>query len=122
MARRVAERLPPALRDDHFPFYSHVFTAVASATVATPRLGGARDLVADRGRPGHRRPRPPVGRRRRGSARALAEAGYRPPGETPIPVLGRRGIAAAEALTYNQLVGRQMSEHDRRWCWSWRAS
>jgi 3-hydroxyacyl-CoA dehydrogenase len=31
----------------------------------------------------------------------------------PIPVLGRRGIAAAEALTYNQLAGRQISEHDR---------
>ena len=29
-------------------------------------------------------------------------------------MLGRRGIAAAEALTYNQLLARQMSEHDRR--------
>jgi 3-hydroxyacyl-CoA dehydrogenase len=32
----------------------------------------------------------------------------------PIPVLGRRGIAVAEALTYNQLAGRQISEHDRK--------
>ena len=30
-----------------------------------------------------------------------------------IAVLGRRGIAAAEALSYNQLVGRHISEHDR---------
>jgi 3-hydroxyacyl-CoA dehydrogenase len=29
-------------------------------------------------------------------------------------VLGRRGIAAAESLSYNQLVARQISEHDRR--------
>jgi 3-hydroxyacyl-CoA dehydrogenase len=47
------------------------------------------------------------------TAATLAAAGYRAPGETRIPVLGRRGIAAAESLTYNQLVARQMSEHDR---------
>ncbi len=47
------------------------------------------------------------------TARDLAANGYRAPGETRIPVLGRRGIAAAESLTYNQLVARQMSEHDR---------
>ena len=46
-------------------------------------------------------------------ARALAEAGYRPPAERPIPVLGRRGVAAADSLTYNQLAGHRLSEHDR---------
>jgi 3-hydroxyacyl-CoA dehydrogenase len=28
--------------------------------------------------------------------------------------MGRRGIAAADALSYNQLLARQMSEHDRK--------
>jgi 3-hydroxyacyl-CoA dehydrogenase len=27
--------------------------------------------------------------------------------------VGRRGVAAAEALTYNQVLARAMSEHDR---------
>jgi hypothetical protein len=48
------------------------------------------------------------------TARTLADGGYRPPARLPIPVIGRRGIAAAEALTYNQLAGRQISEHDRK--------
>jgi 3-hydroxyacyl-CoA dehydrogenase len=47
------------------------------------------------------------------TARYLADVGYRPPGDDPIRVVGRRGTAAAEALTYNQLLARQMSEHDR---------
>jgi 3-hydroxyacyl-CoA dehydrogenase len=46
-------------------------------------------------------------------ARTLAEAGYRPPAERPIPVVGRRGIAAADSLTYNELAGHALSEHDR---------
>ena len=47
------------------------------------------------------------------TVRHLAEAGYQPPADLPFPVVGRRGAAAAEALTYNQLLARQMSEHDR---------
>lgn len=113
MARRVAERLPQGARDDLFPLYSHVFTAVASATVATSAweardflfLTDADSITADPDR---------QWTDARRSARALADVGYRPPGETRIPVLGRRGIAAAEALSYNQLVGRQISEHDRK--------
>ena len=113
MARRVAERLPSGARDDLFPLYSHVFTAVASATVATSAweareylfLTDADAITANPDR---------QWADARGSARALADVGYRPPGETRIPVLGRRGIAAAEALSYNQLVGRQISEHDRK--------
>jgi 3-hydroxyacyl-CoA dehydrogenase len=113
MARRVAERLPSGARDDLFPLYSHVFTAVASATVATSAweareylfLTEADAITADPDR---------QWADARGIARVLADVGYRPPGETRIPVLGRRGIAAAEALSYNQLVGRQISEHDRR--------
>ena len=113
MARRVAERLPSGARDDLFPLYSHVFTAVASATVATSAweareylfLTDADAITANPDR---------QWADARGSARTLADVGYRPPGETRIPVLGRRGIAAAEALSYNQLVGRQISEHDRK--------
>ncbi len=48
------------------------------------------------------------------TARALADGGYRPPAPAPIQVLGRRGIAAAESLSYNQLMARRISEHDRR--------
>ena len=36
MARRVAERLPAGGHEDLFPLYSHVFTAIASATVSRP--------------------------------------------------------------------------------------
>ena len=113
MARRIAERLPASARDDLFPIYSHVFTAVASATVATSAweardylfLTEADDITADPDRQWSDAAR---------LARELADVGYRPPGETRIPVLGRRGIAAAEALSYNQLVGRHISEHDRK--------
>ncbi|MGH2418835.1 MAG: enoyl-CoA hydratase/isomerase family protein, partial [Candidatus Limnocylindria bacterium] len=113
MARRIAERLPEGARGDLFPIYSHVFTAVASATVATSAweareylyLTEADPITADPDRQWTDAVR---------TARALADVGYRPPGETRIPVLGRRGIAAAEALSYNQLVGRHISEHDRK--------
>jgi 3-hydroxyacyl-CoA dehydrogenase len=113
MARRIAERVPDGARDDLFPIYSHAFTAIASATVATSAWE-ARDLLflaeadlitadPDRQWADARR-----------TTHGLADVGYRPPGETRIPVLGRRGIAAAEALSYNQLIGRHISEHDRK--------
>ena len=113
MARRIAERLPEGARADLFPIYSHVFTAVASATVATSAweareylfLTEADAITANPDRQWTDAV---------GMARLLADVGYRAPGETRIPVLGRRGIAAAEALSYNQLVARQIGEHDRR--------
>jgi 3-hydroxyacyl-CoA dehydrogenase len=113
MARRIAERLPAGAREDLFPIYSHVFTAVASATVATSAweareymfLTEADAITADPDRQWEDAVR---------TTRDLSDAGYRPPGATLIPVLGRRGIAAAEALSYNQLSGRHISEHDRK--------
>jgi 3-hydroxyacyl-CoA dehydrogenase len=113
MARRIAERLPDGARGDLFPLYSHVFTAVATATVATSAweareylfLTEADPITADPDRQW-----PDAAR----TTRAMADVGYRPPGVTRIPVLGRRGLAAAEALSYNQLVGRHISEHDRK--------
>jgi 3-hydroxyacyl-CoA dehydrogenase len=113
MARRVAERLPEGAHGDLFPLYSHVFTAIASATVATGAwdareylfLTEADQITADPDRQWGDAVR---------TARGMADAGHRPPGETRIPVLGRRGIAAAEALSYNQLVGRHISDHDRK--------
>ena len=113
MARRIAERLPEGSRSDLFPIYSHVFTAVATATVATSAweareylfLTEADGITANPDRQWTDAAR---------AARTLADAGYRPPAPARIPVLGRRGIAAAEALSYNQLVARQISEHDRR--------
>jgi 3-hydroxyacyl-CoA dehydrogenase len=113
MARRIAERLPDGARGDIFPLYGHVFTAVASATVATGAFEARRYLflteadgiTADPDRQWADAAR---------TARTLAANGYRAPGETRIPVLGRRGIAAAESLSYNQLVARQISEYDRR--------
>ncbi len=112
MARRAAEQLPQRAHADLFPIFQHVFTGIATARVA---MGApdARDylllrdcdpLTADPDRQWTDAAR---------TARDLAAAGYRAPGETRIAVLGRRGIAAAESLTYNQLVARQMSEHDR---------
>lgn len=113
MARRIAERLPPGARDDLFPLYSHVFMAIATATVATSAWE-ARDLLllseADQVTADPDRQWADAAR----TARAIASGGYRPPGESRFPVLGRRGVAAAESLSYNQLVARQMSEHDRR--------
>lgn len=113
MARRAAEQIPDGAHGDLFSVFQHVFTGVATARVSmgAPDARGyllLRDcdpITADPDRQWADAVR---------TARALAEDGYRPPGETRIPVLGRRGIAAAEALTYNQLVARQMSEHDRK--------
>jgi 3-hydroxyacyl-CoA dehydrogenase len=113
MARRIAEHVPDGARGDLFPLYGHVFTAVASATVATGAFEARRYLflteadgiTADPDRQWADAAR---------TARTLAANGYRAPGETRIPVLGRRGIAAAESLSYNQLVARQISEYDRR--------
>lgn len=112
MARRVAERLPDGARGDLFPLYSHVFMAIATATVATSAweardlllLGEADQVTADPDRQWADAAR---------TARTIADGGYRPPGDARFPVLGRRGIAAAESLSYNQLVARQISEHDR---------
>jgi 3-hydroxyacyl-CoA dehydrogenase len=113
MARRIAERLPEGARSDLFPLYSHVFTAVATATVATSAWEAREYLFLTDADPVTANPDRQWTDAAR-TARALAEVGYRAPGETRIPVLGRRGIAAAEALSYNQLVARQISEHDRR--------
>jgi 3-hydroxyacyl-CoA dehydrogenase len=112
MARRVAERLPEGARDDLFPLYSHVFMAIATARVATSAWE-ARDLLflaeGDAITASPERQWADA----RATARQLADIGYRPPGDVRFPVLGRRGIAAAESLSYNQLVGLQISEHDR---------
>jgi 3-hydroxyacyl-CoA dehydrogenase len=113
MARRAAERLPEGARGDLFPIFQHVFTGVATARVAMGApdaheyllLRDCDEITADPDR---------QWRDAAYAARRLADVGYRPPGETRIPVLGRRGIAAAEALTYNQLVARQISDHDRK--------
>jgi 3-hydroxyacyl-CoA dehydrogenase len=113
MARRIAERLPDGARGDLFPLYSHVFTAIASATVATGAWEARDYLFLSEADPITADPDRQWADARR-TARAMADVGYRPPGEVLIPVLGRRGIAAAEALSYNQLVGRHISEHDRR--------
>lgn len=113
MAQRAAERLPQGARGDLFPIFQHVFTAVATARVATGAAEAREYLLlrecdaisADPDRQWADAVR---------TARGMADLGYRPPVETRIPVLGRRGIAAAEALSYNQLVARQISEHDRK--------
>lgn len=113
MARRVAERLPEGARGDLFPIFQHVFTGIAAARVAMGApdareyllLRDCDPITADPDRQWADAAR---------TARELSAAGYRPPGETRIPVLGRRGIAAAESLTYNQLVARHISEHDRK--------
>lgn len=112
MARRAAETLPDGARGDLFPIFQHVFTGVATARVAMGApdareyllLRACDPITADPDRQWTDAVR---------TARGLADDGYRPPSETRIPVLGRRGIAAAEALSYNQLVARQISEHDR---------
>jgi len=113
MARRIGEQLPEGARSDLFALFSHVFTGMATARVAMGApdarpyllLRDCDPVTADPDRQWADAVR---------TARELADVGYVPPGETRIPVLGRRGIAAAESLTYNQLVARQMSEHDRR--------
>jgi 3-hydroxyacyl-CoA dehydrogenase len=113
MARRVAERIPEGVPADPFPFFRAVLENIALARVSTSAeegralgyLGPADLITADPDRQWADAV---------ATARHLAEVGYRAPGDRPFPVLGRRGIAAAEALTYNQLLARQMSEHDRR--------
>jgi 3-hydroxyacyl-CoA dehydrogenase len=113
MARRVAERLPAGARDDLFPLYSHVFMAIATATVATGAWEAREYLFLSEADPITANPDRQWTDAAR-TARTLADCGYRPPGDVRFPVLGRRGIAAAESLSYNQLAGRHISEHDRR--------
>jgi 3-hydroxyacyl-CoA dehydrogenase len=113
MARRIAERFPPAARDDLFGLYSHVFMAVATATVAAGAWKARDLLLLSDADPITADPDRQWGDART-TARGLADVGYRAPGETRFPVLGRRGIAAAEALSYNQLAGRHITEHDRK--------
>ena len=116
IARRAAERAggdaKGDARADMFAFFRASLEGIATARVATSAeearafgLIGPADLVtADPDR---------QWADSASTARHLAEVGYRPPADLPFPVVGRRGIAAAEALTYNQLLARQMSEHDR---------
>ncbi|HTS14086.1 MAG TPA: 3-hydroxyacyl-CoA dehydrogenase/enoyl-CoA hydratase family protein [Candidatus Sulfotelmatobacter sp.] len=111
-ARRIAERAA-GTQADRFAFFQAAVETIAFARVSTSAeearaLGylAEGDLVstsperqwADAAR----------------VATTLAEVGYRPPVAAPIAVVGRRGVAAAEALTYNQLSGHQLSEHDRK--------
>lgn len=112
MARRAAASVPEGVQGDVFPAFQHVITTMAMAKVATSAaearalwlLGEADAITANPERQWTDAAR---------TARTLADAGYRPPAPLPICVMGRRGIAAAEALTYNQLLARQMSAHDR---------
>jgi 3-hydroxyacyl-CoA dehydrogenase len=113
MARRAAALIPDGARGDLFSIFQHVFTGVATARVSMGAPDAReylllRDCDAITANPDR------LWADAVRTTRGLAEEGYRPPGETRIPVLGRRGIAAAEALTYNQLVARQISEHDRK--------
>jgi 3-hydroxyacyl-CoA dehydrogenase len=111
MARDAAEHAGES-RADLFAFFRANLEMIATARVSTSAdeartmgLLGAADLVtADPDRQWSDAA---------ATARHLAGVGYRPPADLPFPVVGRRGIAAAEALTYNQLLARQMSEHDR---------
>jgi 3-hydroxyacyl-CoA dehydrogenase len=111
LARMAAERAAD-LPNDHFSFFRTALENTAMARVSTSAaeafdlgLMEPGDLVtADPDRLWADAAR---------QALTLAEAGHRPPAERPIPVLGRRGVAAAETLTYNQLAGHQLSEHDR---------
>ncbi len=113
MARRVTEQLPEGARDDLFPLFQHVFTGIATARVAMGApdalpyllLRDCDGLTADPDRQWADAAR---------SAAEMSATGYRPPQPARIQVLGRRGYAAAESLTYNQLVGRHISEHDRK--------
>ena len=111
MARDAAQRAGESVAD-LFAFFRANLEMIATARVSTSAeeartmgLIGPGDLVsADPDR---------QWADAAASARHLAEAGYQPPADLPFPVVGRRGTAAAEALTYNQLLARQMSEHDR---------
>ena len=113
MARRAGERMPAGVDADLFPFFQAAFTTIAFARVATSavearELGLLTDCDAVTANAERQWADAAC------TARQLAEQGHAPPGDTLIRVLGRRGIAAAEALSYNQLAGRQISEHDRR--------
>lgn len=113
MARRAATSLPEGTGADLFPAFQFVITTIGTAKVATSAaearalwlLGEADQITANPDRQWTDAAR---------TARTLADAGYRAPARLPIPVIGRRGIAAAESLTYNQLVGGQITEHDRK--------
>jgi 3-hydroxyacyl-CoA dehydrogenase len=113
MARRAAASVPDGAQADLFPAFQHVITTIGTARVATSAAEArALWLLTDADQVTANPDRQWTDAAR--TARTLADVGYRPPARSPIPVLGRRGIAAAEALTYNQLAGRQISEHDRR--------
>jgi 3-hydroxyacyl-CoA dehydrogenase len=111
MARDAAQRAGESVAD-LFAFFRANLEMIATARVSTSAeeartmgLIGSGDLVsADPDR---------QWADAAATARHIADAGYQPPADLPFPVVGRRGIAAAEALTYNQLLARQMSEHDR---------
>ncbi|HEX9045217.1 MAG TPA: 3-hydroxyacyl-CoA dehydrogenase/enoyl-CoA hydratase family protein [Candidatus Limnocylindrales bacterium] len=112
MARRAADRVPAGSPADPFPFVQAALETIAMAKVAS----SAEDAIAL----GLLQPSDQVtvdpDRQWADAAatvRHLAAAGYRAPAEAPIRVAGRRGIAAAEALTYNQVLARAMSPHDR---------
>ena len=113
MTRRAAEHVPEGSHADLFAFFQYALETIAFARVATSAeearswgLFTPSDLVtADPDR---------QWADAAATARHLAEAGYRPPLARSIPVVGRRGIAAAEALTFNQLSGGHLSEHDRK--------
>lgn len=113
MTRRAAEHVPEGSNADLFAFFQSALETIAFARVATSAeearswgLFTPADLVtADPDR---------QWADAAATARHLAEAGYRPPLARSIPVVGRRGIAAAEALTFNQLGGGHLSEHDRK--------
>ena len=113
MTRRAAEHVPEGSNADLFAFFQYALETIAFARVSTSAeearswgLFTPADLVtADPDR---------QWADAAATARHLAEAGYRPPLARPIPVVGRRGIAAAEALTFNQLDGGHLSEHDRK--------
>jgi 3-hydroxyacyl-CoA dehydrogenase len=112
MARRVAERAPEG-SGDLFSFFRAALETIALARVSTSGPEGVALGLLDAADPFTADPDrqwPDA----KATARYLADVGYRPPGDDPIRVVGRRGIAAAEALTYNQLLARQMSEHDRK--------
>jgi 3-hydroxyacyl-CoA dehydrogenase len=113
MARRAAASVPAGVQADVFPAFQHVITTMAMARVSTS-AAEARGLwllrEADQITANPDRQWADAAR----VAHTLAASGYRAPAPLPIRVLGRRGIAAAEALSYNQLVARQISEHDRK--------
>ncbi|MBF6606295.1 MAG: 3-hydroxyacyl-CoA dehydrogenase [Chloroflexi bacterium] len=113
MTRRATEGVPEGSNADLFAFFQHALETIALARVATSAeeavswgLFTPADLVtADPDR---------QWADAAATARHLAEVGYHPPLPRSIPVVGRRGIAAAEALTFNQLGGGYLSEHDRK--------